>query len=68
MGPIHNTVDGQITGLGLNFSGNFVHECLLGGIVQILCIGIIGEYLGKIYMEVKSRPWFTIETMISSNN
>lgn len=32
----------------------------LGG-VQILCIGILGEYLGKIYQEVKSRPRFFIE-------
>lgn len=38
----------------------------IGG-VQILCIGIIGEYLGKIYKEVKSRPRFIIETIISSN-
>jgi len=38
----------------------------LGG-VQILCIGIIGEYLGKIYKEVKSRPRFIIETMISKD-
>ncbi|MGC4034399.1 MAG: glycosyltransferase family 2 protein [Chitinophagaceae bacterium] len=36
----------------------------IGG-VQILCIGIIGEYLGKIYQEVKSRPRFIIETVIS---
>jgi polyisoprenyl-phosphate glycosyltransferase len=36
----------------------------LGGL-QILCIGIIGEYLGKIYKEVKSRPRFIIETVIS---
>ena len=36
----------------------------LGGI-QILCIGIIGEYLGKVYQEVKSRPRFIIETVIS---
>jgi polyisoprenyl-phosphate glycosyltransferase len=27
----------------------------IGGI-QVMCIGIIGEYLGKIYMEVKARP------------
>lgn len=27
----------------------------IGG-VQVLCIGIIGEYLGKIYKEVKARP------------
>jgi len=35
----------------------------LGGI-QILCIGIIGEYLGKIYKEVKGRPRFIIEERI----
>ncbi|MFC1529038.1 glycosyltransferase family 2 protein, partial [Candidatus Latescibacterota bacterium] len=27
----------------------------IGGI-QVMCIGVIGEYLGKIYMEVKARP------------
>lgn len=33
---------------------------LLGGI-QLLCIGIIGEYLAKTYMETKRRPHFFIE-------
>lgn len=33
---------------------------LLGGI-QIFCIGIIGEYLGKIYSETKARPRYVIE-------
>jgi glycosyltransferase involved in cell wall biosynthesis len=32
----------------------------LGGI-QILCLGIIGEYLGKIYSESKARPRYLIE-------
>lgn len=33
----------------------------LGGL-QLLAIGIIGEYIGKIYLETKSRPKYIIET------
>ncbi|MDP2853978.1 MAG: glycosyltransferase family 2 protein [Smithellaceae bacterium] len=36
----------------------------IGGI-QIFCIGLIGEYIGKIYKEVKSRPRFIIDKEIS---
>lgn len=34
---------------------------LLGGI-QLLCVGMVGTYVGKIYSEVKARPRFRIET------
>ncbi len=34
--------------------------CLISGI-QLLCLGIIGEYIGKIYAETKERPKFIIE-------
>lgn len=35
----------------------------LGG-VQVLCIGILGEYVGKVYQETKHRPRFIIEKIV----
>jgi glycosyltransferase involved in cell wall biosynthesis len=36
---------------------------LIGGIL-LLCIGICGEYIGKIYKEVKARPHYIIDKAI----
>jgi hypothetical protein len=33
---------------------------VLGGI-QLLCLGVIGQYLAKMYTEAKARPRFIVE-------
>ncbi len=35
----------------------------LGGL-QLLAIGIVGEYIGKMYLETKERPKYIIETIL----
>lgn len=34
------------------------------GSVQLLCLGILGEYLAKIYYEVKARPKYHVEKVV----
>lgn len=36
--------------------------------VQLLSLGVIGEYVGKIYLETKKRPKFFIEKYITQHN
>jgi glycosyltransferase involved in cell wall biosynthesis len=36
----------------------------LGG-VQLVSIGMIGKYIGKIYLEVKNRPRYNVETFLN---
>ncbi|MDY5541925.1 MAG: glycosyltransferase family 2 protein [Lachnospiraceae bacterium] len=50
-----NTVSG--------WTSTIVSIWAIGGL-QILSIGVIGEYIGKIYMETKARPKYFIETFL----
>jgi len=48
----------------VGWSGLFTAIIFLGGI-QLITIGIIGEYIGKIYQEIKKRPNFIIKEKIN---
>lgn len=39
----------------------------IGGL-QMLMIGVVGEYVGKIYLETKNRPKFIIESVIMNED
>lgn len=57
--------------LVVHFMGRTVHGWTstivsiwaIGGL-QLLAIGVVGEYIGKIYLEAKARPKFIIETVL----
>ncbi|MBR2715688.1 MAG: glycosyltransferase family 2 protein [Ruminococcus sp.] len=38
----------------------------IGGL-QLLAIGVIGEYIGKIYLETKARPRYIVETYLDDD-
>lgn len=40
---------------------SLVSVILLIGGLQLLCIGIIGRYIGKIYLQVKNRPIYIVK-------
>ena len=42
------------------WSSSFIGMTLIGGI-QLISLGVIGEYVGKIYMETKGRPRYIVE-------
>lgn len=57
--------------LAVHFMGKTVHGWTstivsiwaIGGL-QLLAIGIVGEYIGKIYLETKARPKFIVEKVL----
>ena len=64
-----------IYSLVVNFLGNTITDWtsltisiwMLGGI-QLLSLGVIGEYIGKIYTETKERPRYIIAQKLISND
>jgi dolichol-phosphate mannosyltransferase len=40
---------------------------LLASGVQMFCFGVLGEYIGRIYTEIKQRPLFIVREMLEIN-
>lgn len=49
------------------FSTIMVALLFLGG-TQLICIGILGEYIGRIFNEVKGRPLYIVEKVSGSSD
>jgi len=49
----------QVPGLVKGWSSAVIGQLFIGG-VQLVCLGIIGEYVGRIYGESKRRPLYVV--------
>jgi dolichol-phosphate mannosyltransferase len=59
----------RISGVGMfgrpvvdGYTTTIVSILFLGG-VQLMCVGILGEYIGRIYDEVKRRPLYLVRKL-----
>lgn len=59
IGVIWAVVSALIGGTAAGWASTICLVCFMGG-VQLICLGVLGEYIGKIYMEVKHRPRYII--------
>lgn len=45
---------------------SLINAIILFAGVQLFCLGIMGEYIGRIYVEVKQRPRYLIDQIVRS--
>ena len=51
----------------VGFTASIVIMTWLSG-VQLLFLGVIGEYLGRVYTETKGRPTYVVAEVVESHH
>ena len=59
------TLISKLTGHTVSGWASLMFSLWFIGSIQLLALGVIGEYIGKIYNEVKRRPPYIVETVLS---
>lgn len=49
------------------WSSTIATVCLMGGLT-IMCIGVVGIYVGNIFMQSKQRPLYVVRTVLNGEN
>lgn len=62
---IYSFVQHFLGNTSIGWTSLIVSIWAIGGL-QLLAIGVIGEYIGKIYLEAKERPKYIIEKVLNS--
>lgn len=53
-----------INAMPIGWSSLIVTSLILGG-VQLLALGVLGEYLGRLFLHVNARPQFVVSNMVN---
>lgn len=67
VGIIWAVIGGLLGGTVSGWASTICIICFMGGI-QLLSLGVIGEYVGKIYLETKQRPRYIISDRTWENS
>jgi glycosyltransferase involved in cell wall biosynthesis len=60
----------SVTMFGIDVSGyvTLITATIVFGGVQLIGIGVLGEYIGRIYLEVKNRPLYFIDKVVHGSD
>ena len=64
---VYALVEKLLGNTGAGWASLMMSIWFIGG-VQLLSVGLIGEYIGKLYKEVKRRPRYIIEAYVNEEN